>query len=167
MSKGIVYITFIPWFLYFFSLCKSALKDLQTYPISLKWFKKNILRVFHFENIILFSIFIYFSTYYSKSNQIWLVEILLFSAINLYLFINRYYDKNRSNVVFSTKDLSTILLIILLILIPIVFYIGTSNYVITYYILFGYSFFNYLIVFIAKTINDLILKLIARKNHEE
>ncbi len=167
MSEGIVYLTFIPWFLYFASLCKNALNDLKVNEINLKWIRKNIFKIFHFENIILFAIFFYFSAYYSDSNQIWLVDILLFSAINLYLFINRYYDKNRNQTTIGTKDVSTILIIMLIIIIPIMYYVSTSNYVVTYYILFGYSFFNYTIVFIAKSINDLIMKLIIRKNHEE
>lgn len=167
MTEGIVYLTFIPWFLYFASLCKNALKDLKDNEINFKWIKKNIFKIFHFENIILFAIFFYFSAYYSDSNQIWLVEVLLFSAINLYLFINRYYDKNRSKATIGTKDVSTILIIMFLIFIPLIYYISSRNYVVTCYIFFAYSFFNYLIVYIAKTINDFIMKLITKKNDEE
>lgn len=167
MSEGIIYLTFIPWFLYFASLCKNALKDLKDNKVTFKWIKKNIFKIFHFENIILFAIFFYFSAYYSDSNQIWLVDILLFSAINLYLFINRYYDKNRSQAAIGTKDVSTILIIMLLIIIPIIYYISTSNYAITYYILFGYSFFNYVIVYVAKSLNDLTMKVIIKENNEK
>lgn len=167
MSKIIVYLTFLPWFFYFASLCKNALSDLKENQITKKWLKKNIFKIFHFENIILFAIFIYFSTYYHHSNQIWLVEVLLFSAINLYLFINRYYDKNRNQSQIGTGDVSTILILLLIILIPIIYYMTTDNYVVTCYILFGYSFFNYLISFVAKKLNDLILHLLKKRDNEE
>ena len=97
MTKIIVYLTFIPWLLYFSSLCNNAIKDLKENKVTKKWIKENIFKIFHFENIILFAIFIYFSAYYHNADQIWLVDVLLFSAINLYLFFNRYYDKNTRN----------------------------------------------------------------------
>jgi len=50
---------------------------------------------------------------------------------------------------------------------PLMYYISTHDYGITYYILFGYSFFNYLLVFIAKVINDFIIKLVKKKNNEK
>lgn len=167
MSKIIAYLTFIPWFFYFSSLCKNAIKDLKENKITKTWLKKNIFKVFHFENIILFAIFFYFSACYYRSNQIWLVEVLLFSAINLYLFINRYYDKNRNQSQIGAGDVSTILILLLLILIPIIYYMAKGNYVLTCYILFGYSFFNYLIVFLAKSINDLLTRLLSKRTNEK
>lgn len=167
MTKFFVYLTFIPWILYFSSLCKNAIKDLKKVEVNKEWIKSNLFKIFHFENIILFSIFSYFSFNYKDANQIWLVDVLLFSAINLYLFFNRYYDKNRNDEKIGTNDVSTILIILLLIAIPLFYYTSTHNYVNTYYILFGYSFFNYLIVFIAKHINDFIMKFIKRKNSED
>lgn len=167
MTKFVVYLTFIPWLLYFSSVCKNAIKDLKRVKVNKEWIRKNIFKIFHFENIILFGIFIYFSANYKHANQIWLVDILLFSAINLYLFFNRYYDKNRNDSKIGTGDVSTILIILLLISIPLIYYVSTHNYVNTYYILFAYSFFNYLIVFIAKSINDLIMKIIRKRNSED
>lgn len=167
MIRLIVYLTFIPWLLYFSSLCKNAIKDLKENDITKDWIKHNILKIFHFENLILFAIFFYFTTYYYRANQIWLVEILLFSAINLYLFFNRYYDKNRSENKIGTKDISTVLILLLLTLIPMIYYVSTHNAKITYYIFFAYSFFNYIIVYIATTINNLIIKFVRQRNNEE
>ena len=166
MTNFIVYLTFIPWILYFSSLAKNAIKDLKRVKVSFGWIKNNIFKIFHFENIILFAIFVYFSVNYADANQIWLVDILLFSAINLYLFFNGYYDKNRTDLKIGTGDFSTILTITLLVLIPFFYYVSTHNYVNTYYILFGFSFFNYIIVFIAKLVNDFILKFIKKRNSE-
>lgn len=166
MTKFIVLLTFIPWFLYFTSLCKSAIQDLNTSKINLSWIKDNIFKIFHFENLILIAIFVYFSISYYKADQIWLAEVLLFSAINLYLFFNRYYDKNNKEYKIGNRDITTILIILFIVLLTIIFYLSTNRFTITYYILFIYSFFNYLIVFISKSINDLIYKLVRRHNNE-
>lgn len=167
MTKFIVYLTFIPWFLYFASLCKDAIKKLENTKISKNWFKSNLFSIFHFPNIILFAIFIYFSIRYSDANQIWFTSILLFSSINLYLFINHYYDKYKTTEKIDSMNLSTILIILFLVFIPIIYYISTSNYTITYYILFIYSFFNYLIVYISKLINDFLVKRVFKNDKKQ
>lgn len=163
MRTLIIYLTFIPWYLYFQSASKNALKDLNKNKLSLKWIKNNIMNIFHFDNLILFAIFVYFSKNYPNANQIWLVEILLFTVINLYLYLNRFYDKNNSKDKLEIKDISIVLIILLLTLIPIVFYVSTKNYLLTYYILFAYSFFNYVIVFASKGIYELLIKIIKRR----
>ena len=166
MSKFIVLLTFIPWFLYFASLCKSAIYNLNENKITWNWIKDNIFKIFHFENLILIGLFVYFSIYHYKANQIFLVEILLFTSINLYLFINRYYDKTNVEYKIGNKDITTIFVILFITLIPIMFYLTTNREVITYFILFGYSFFNYIIVFISKFINNIIYKIVRRHNNE-
>lgn len=163
MTNAIIYLTFIPWILYYSSISKNAIKDLKNKKLGFYWFKKNFFNIFHFENLILYGIFIFFATYYQSSNQIWLVDILLFSAINLYLFINCYYDKNRSTNKLVVNDLSIILIALIISLIPFVYYMSTKNYLATYYILFCFSFFNYIIVLISSLINKFIIKLIIRK----
>ena len=166
MSKFIVLLTFIPWFLYFASLCKSAIYNLNENKITWNWIKDNIFKIFHFENLILIGLFVYFSIYHYKADQIFLVEILLFTSINLYLFINRYYDKTNVEYKIGNKDITTIFVILFITLIPIMFYLTTNREVITYFILFGYSFFNYIIVFISKFINNIIYKIVRRHNNE-
>ncbi len=166
MTKFVVYLTFIPWFLYFSLLCKDALQGLKTDKITWEWFKKHIFSIFHFHNIILFAIFVYFSSKYADADQIWITEVLLFTAINLYLYINHYYDKYKSVEHINSFNMSTILIILILTFIPIIFYVSTRNYRVTYYILFCYSFFNYVIVFIAKTINDFLLKRVFKNDKE-
>lgn len=167
MTKFVVYLTFIPWLLYFSSVCKSSIKDLKENKVTKTWIKKNVFHIFHFENIILFAIFVYFSAYYHDANQIWLVNVLLFSAINLYLFFNSYYDKGRNKNKITTSDISTILIILLIAIIPFIYYVSKKNQTVTYYILFAYSFFNYFIVYISMNINKLIIKAIKRKNGEK
>lgn len=166
MQRFFNYLSFIPWFLYCIELSRNAIKIVNTNKINKEWLKKNIFNIFRFDSLILIGIFIYFMLTYHKANQIWLVEVLLFSAINLYLYFNSYYDKNKTDYHIDTKDLSTILIILLIILIPFIYFISTKNSLITYYILFGYTFFNFIIVYLAKTINDFIIKIILKRNHE-
>lgn len=166
MTKFIILLTFVPWFLYFASLCKSSIKDLNNNKITFTWVKNNIFKIFHFETLILIGIFVFFSIYYYKASQIWLVKVLLFSSINLYLFFNRYYDKNNTDYKIGNKDITTILIILFIILLTMIFYLITDRYTITYFILFGYSFFNYSVVFISKLINDNIYIIVRRHNDE-
>lgn len=165
MNVFFTYLTFIPWFLYFAQISKNAIKDLKNNKLTFSWIKKNIFKIFHFETIILYAIFVYFAVYYRDANQIWLVEILLFSAINLYLYINTFYDKNKNNEKIETRDISTILITLIIVILPIIYYVSTKNREITYYILFGYSFFGYLIAAMSSLLNNLIIKII-RKNNE-
>ncbi len=167
MNNIIIFLTFIPWLLYFTSISKNALKDLKQNKVTKSWIKENIFKIFHFENIILFGIFIYFAKNYTGANQLWLAKVLLFSVINLYLYINRFYDKNSIETKLTTEDISTILLILLITLIPIIFYSSTKMYTTTYYIMFAYSFFNYIIVYIAKFLNELIFKLVKKQNENK
>lgn len=167
MKTFIIYLTFIPWLLYFVSVTKNDIKDLKGQKVNLRYVKENFLKIFHLDMIILIAIFVFFCKYYKTVSQIWLVKVLLFSAINLYLYTNTYYDKNKSHNIIGTEDISTILIMIILILIPLTFYAISNHYTITYYILFGYSFFHYILSIISKTINDKIIQLVRRKNHEK
>lgn len=167
MQRFIVYLTFIPWLLHFVEISKISLKSLKDMKHTKEWIKKNFFNVFRFDSLILFAIFIYFAINYHNANQIWLVEVLLFSSIYLYLYINSYYDKNKSKSKITTRDFSTILILLILIIIPVVYYASTKNNLNTYYILFIYTFFNFIIVGLSKFINELVLKIIKRKNNED
>lgn len=141
------------------------MKVLKKYNTT-KWVRKNIFKVFHFDSLILFAIYIYFNSIYHNSSQLWLVNILLFGVINLYLYLNSFYDKNRINDKIHTDDISSILIVLLVSLIPIFYYASSKNVSITYYIMFGYIFFNYIVVKICLTINDFIIKIVLRRSNE-
>ena len=160
MIYFIVYLTFIPWLFFFFATCKNTIRILNKNKITKKWIKKNIFNIFRFDNLFLIGIFVYFALFYPDANQIWLVELLLFSVINLYLYFNRLHDRDNKNSNMDIDDMNIYLILILIILIPIIFYISTSNYLITYYIMFGYNFFNYIIVYISMKISDNVKGLI-------
>lgn len=154
MKNIFVYLTFIPWLLHFALISKNSLRMQQKNKLSKKWLKKNFFKIFEFDKLILTGIFIYFSLLYPDANQIWLVEIMLFGVINLYLYINDFYNKNKTKQFsYNTKELIIILLISL---IPIIFFSITKNQNITYYIMFAYNFFNFLIIYICKILSNLI-----------
>ena len=85
MQKILIFLTFIPWFFYYFSQTKSNLKIINNNKEDNSW-RKNFLDIIPLNNIILYAILIYFSSYYNDSSSIFIVRIMLFSAINLYLF---------------------------------------------------------------------------------
>lgn len=166
MQRIIVILTFIPWFMFYSNSIKNSLKYLKDIDFNSEWLKKHLFQVFHFNDLILYGIFVYFTSNYYKSNQIWLVSILLFTVINIYLYINSFYDKNRSKNKINYNDLSQLLIILFLSIIPVVYYILTKEYIITYYILFGFNFFNFIIVLLARYINKKLIKLIKTHNDE-
>ncbi len=164
MKKILVLASFIPWLLYFFSLCKNTLKDIKTNEINKEWIKENFLKVFHLDNLILFGLFIIFVSIYRNSGKIFITKLLLFSSINLYLLANRYYDKNKHKYNIGNEDISTILIIVIISLIPISVYNITGWYTVSYILMFAFAFFNYYIVIVAKKINDLLIKRTKKKS---
>jgi peptidoglycan/LPS O-acetylase OafA/YrhL len=166
MKTYVVYLTFIPWILYFISICKKALNDIKSKKTNTEYYKKNFFRIFPFDTLILTAIFVFVSKFYKNADQIWLAKILLFSSINLYLYINTFYDESRKKNRIGTGDISTMLILTILILPPIIFYVAFHMYTITYYILFGYSFFYYPITIISKSLNNLLFKIVRHRNNE-
>lgn len=161
--KLIDYITLIPWILYFGFRIIDALKGTKTEKINLKWFKKNWKKIFHAEEILLMAIFFYFSSQGNKNLNKFLYQ-MLFIVMNLYLFINSFYDRRRTiNHHLNKKDIPVIIIANLVLIIPVVFYLNTKELVPTYYLLLGIVFFSYPIALIARLIYFLIRKIIKRK----
>lgn len=148
MTKLVVVLTFIPWILYFLSSSSRTIKDFRRQKINKQFLKENILKLFRFDNMILIGLYIYFSLTYPDADQIWLIRVLLFASINLYLLLNSIYDKKNKDSL-EKKEKNIIFMLAVLILIPLIYYAFTRHYKITYYIMFGYSFFNGIIVLIC------------------
>ena len=150
-NKIIIYLTFIPWVLFYGKLIKLALRETKDKKLDSKWFKKNFSTIIHFDIIILILLFIYFASF--KDN---FVDQMLFSVMNLYLFVNTFYDKrNKSNKVLDKKDVAPSILILLISLIPFVLYeCKVIKLATTYLIAFIYAALAYIIVIaIRKFIN--------------
>lgn len=155
MERLIIYITFIPWLLCYGFNIRNNLKSTKNIKFNFKWFKKNLPKMIYFEEILLIAIFIYFSTYDNKT-----VNEMLFSVMNLYLFVNTFYNRRAmSNNKLDITDLSTILIIVIISFGPYFFFIKTNNLIYTYYILFGYIFFSYLITIFGRFIDFLLKKV--------
>ena len=167
MKTYIVYLTFIPWVLYFISICKKALYEIKVKKVNKDYFFKNLWRILPLDRLILTGIFVFVCIFYKGASQLWVAKVLLFASINLYLYINTFYDEDRKRFNLTTGDISTMLIILILMIGPIVFYVATHMYTVTYFILFGYSFFYYIITLLSKGINSLIFKIVRKKNNEK
>jgi len=103
--------------------------------------------MFRFDMLVLIGIFIFFLRHNNNT-----VNMMLFFMINLYLFVNCLYDEQKSK---NTKKiiLKHLFPFLLVISIPILFYLLTKKFVPTCLIMFGYSFFAYIIVILIKKIS--------------
>lgn len=164
MTRIIISLTFIPWILYLVSSSSRVIKEFRGQKINKEFFKNNLFNLFRLDTIVLVLVFIFFSVTYPSADQIWLIRVLLFISINLYLLLNSIYDKkNKEKLV--KKEYNIIFLLVILMLIPIVFYLISKKYTTAYYIMFGYSVLNGLIVLLCSIINNKINKI--KKKHEK
>ncbi len=149
INKIIIYLTFGPWLLFFGRLIKMALKETKNKKLDYVWFKKHFSTIMHFDIIILILLFIYFAIYNDT-----FVDKMLFSVMNLYLFVNTFYDKrNISNKSLDKKDILPGLIIFLISLIPFLLYnFKIINLVTTYIILFIYAALAYILVILIRKI---------------
>ncbi len=111
--------------------------------------------------------FLFVSLFYKGASELWLAKSLLFASINIYLYFSEHYKKLNDEYQIGSRDISTILLVSLTIIFPIIFYVTTGFYTITYYILLGYSVFYYFIAAISVNINEIINIIIKRNKHED
>ncbi len=164
MTRIIISLTFIPWILYLVSSSSRVIKEFRGQKINKEFFKNNLFNLFRLDTIVLVLVFIFFSVTYPSADQIWLIRVLLFISINLYLLLNSIYDKKNKEKL-EKKEYNIIFLLVILMLIPIVFYLISKKYTTAYYIMFGYSVLNGLIVLLCSIINNKINK--TKKKHEK
>jgi hypothetical protein len=141
MKILIIYLSIIPWLLYYSVSIFKTLIDLDKY---------NVFSLFRFDSIILILIFAYFVSF----NKSFVIE-MLFATMNLYLFINRLYEKNMNHpnlkkIIFNNKLLLLFIYIITFILIFILeSYLKLAYF---YYTLFALSFFINTFIYLLKKI---------------
>lgn len=141
MIKTIItLLTFIPWFLYSVSTSQRTIKKIRNKEKKTKLINKN--------DIVLTIIFSLFTIIFYKSPQIKLVKILLFITFNIYLLLYSIYDKNNKTSL-EKKEQIILLINILFFIIPIIFYLITKYYTITYYIMFIYNILNGLLTLLS------------------
>ena len=154
MNKIIILITLIPWILYCIFLTKNNLIKLKENHFLLS----NI----NIKNILLFIIFISIYIIYKDSNQIELVNSLLFSTINLFLFIYSYYDNNEYELELTNKDILSLILLTIIVSIITIISLSIKDILLTYNILFATSIINIIILYVSKK----IISIVRRINNE-
>lgn len=159
MGKAIIYITFIPWILHYGFSVINSLKLTKSMKFNFEWLKKNFGKIFHIEEILLIAIFIYLSRYGNQTFSS-IVHGMLFSVMNLYLFVNSFYDKRTitTNKV-GLSDLKEIIILIVITSIPFIYFTRTDNMLYTYYIMFCYGFLNFIFVLFSRLIGFIIGKI--------
>lgn len=141
MERVIIYLSAISWLLYYSVNIFKTIIDLD---------KKSIFSLFRFDSIILILIFVYIVSF----NRTFVIQ-MLFATINLYLFINRLYERNINQkrikkVISSNKLLLSVLYILAFTWIIVAENILELSYF--YYSLFILSFFINIIIYELKKI---------------
>jgi len=157
MNKIIILITLVPWLLYYIFLSRNNIIKLRENHYVLSNF--NIRELLPIKNILLYIVYITISVIYKDSNQIELVNSLLFSTINLFLFIYSYYDNKEYELDLSTKEVFYLGITTIITSIILLISISIKE---TYNILFAYSIINIIILYISKK----IINIVRRINHE-
>lgn len=148
-NKIIIYLTFIPWILFYGKLIKMALKETKNKKLDSKWFRKNFSTIIHFDIIILILLFVYFASFKDT-----FVNEMLFSVMNLYLFVNTFYDKRSNlNKVLDKKDILPSIIILFISIVPFILYEFKIIKLSTIYLLsFLYAALAYIIVIIIRKV---------------
>ena len=93
------------------------------------------------------------------------VDKYLFAIMCLYLFVNFFYEKrNPINKKFWKENIIQIILLIIMNLIPFIYYNNTGNLNFTYKIMLLYLFFEYIIILIVSYISKPIKKLFKKND---
>ena len=140
----ITLLTFIPWIAYTIAATNRSIKTIRNQKLDEK------LKIFHLDTIVLGLLFLIIALIFKNSDQIKLVKMLLFITFNIYLLLYCIYDKKNKYDI-DKKDRKIIYIMLLIMIIPIIFYLATKFYTITYYIMFIYNILNtYLVLLFIK-----------------
>ncbi len=135
MNTLMTYISIIPYLFYLFFLTKDELLN-----------TKKGKDIFRFDTLILVFIFVYFTQY-----EMVLVNKLLFFTINLYLLVNKLYDKNLKKKLSLKKDFLKIIFIYLLAFLLFLPYILKHKLTLSYYLAFALILaIHFIVVFVKK-----------------
>ena len=157
LNNYITILTFIPWLLIFI---KSIIKNLNNdnyLKYNFKYLKTNFFKIFRLELLFLIVVFFYFASY-----KLDFVSEYLFVVINLYLFVNSFYEKKiKLKKDFYSENLSNLIFLFFIIIIPIIIYVFKNNLIITYKIMFIYLFLEYPLILIINTLSKTIKKYLS------
>ena len=148
LDKYIVFLTFIPWILFFIVSIIRNLNNSNYRKFSFSYLRKNLFKIFRLDLLFLVGVYIYFASYKME-----FVDKYLFLVMNLYLFVNRFYDKkSKISKNFYKKNI----ILVLIMLIPFIIYIVKDNLVLTYKIMLLYLVFEYVIILLVSYLGRLL-----------
>ena len=152
------YLALLPWLLFFPTYSFHIYLEINEKGTRelIKWGKKNFFKMFRLDILLLISLFVYFLTHNHNT-----VNLMLFFMINLYFFVNMLYETKFKGK-FRELNVQMVVIYIFVILIPVIFYLITRNFVVTSLIMFGYSFFAYFILIDIKILSNYIVGKIGR-----
>ena len=154
MKLVLITLTFIPWLCHYAYYCNIALVEMAKTKVNGTYLKNNFNRIFRLETLLLMSLFMYFTTYHNLT-----VNIMLFMVINLYLFINIFYDNRyRNKKIIKRFDFFVIIPLLIISILPFIYYLINNHLTLLYKILFGYGFLAYALVLIIYFIKNKIKK---------
>lgn len=160
LEKYIIFITFIPWILIVLISMLYNLNNENYKKFSLKYFSKNIFRIFRLDTLILIICFWYFASFDKE-----FVDKYLFTIMCLYLFVSFFYEKgNTLKKNFWKDNIIEIILLIIINILPFLYYHQTGNLLNTYKIMLLYLFFEYIIILMVSYIAALFKKIGKKKN---
>lgn len=152
LDKYIVFLTFIPWILFFIVSIIRNLNNNNYRKFSFSYLRKNLFKIFRLDLLFLVGVYIYFASYKME-----FVDKYLFLVMNLYLFVNSFYDKkSKISKNFYKKNIIELILLVLIMLIPFIIYIVKDNLVLTYKIMLLYLVFEYVIILLVSYLGRLL-----------
>lgn len=160
IEKYIIIVTFIPWILIAIVSTISNLNNEHYCTFSLKYLGKNIFKIFRLDTLLLILCFWYFASFGLE-----FVDKYLFAIMCLYLFVNFFYEKKNSlKKGFFQAHIMELILLLLVISIPFIYYHNTDNLNFTYKLMLLYLFFEYIIILIVSLIAKFIKKICKIKD---
>lgn len=159
-EKMVVYMTFIPWMLYFMKNSFTIMKELKEAKKMgyAHWFKKNFYRIFRMDTLLLLALFFYFARYNTA-----IVNKLLFTVIHLYMWVNTFYDNKESKERFEKSDMIPSIFLLLCMVIPIIWFEKALTQVEAYKLMCIFTFFTFVFVVLAKLLSVPITNLWKKK----
>ena len=159
IEQYIIWITFIPWILISIVSLINNLSNEHYQKFSLKYLSRNIFKIFRLDTLLLIICFWYFASFNKE-----FVDKYLFAIMCLYLFVNFFYEKqNRVKKNFLKENIIELILLLIVMIIPFIYYHQTNNLNLTYKIMLLYLFLEYIIILIVSLIARIIKKVFKRK----
>ena len=159
LNKYLIYLTFMPWLIVFIIYTFFNLNNEHYQKFNFKYLTKNFFKIFRIDLLFLIIVFYYFTSY-----KLDFVSMYLFAVMNIYLFVNSFYEhKNKLKPLFFKSNLLNLILLFLISLIPFLIFIIKEDLILTYKIMLLYLFLEYPILIITSFLSNQITKLLKLK----